>query len=119
MKQLSERGFDEVAKRFKLLGDASRLKILDFLRRNGEQTVGTIAVVTGYSQAQASRQLSQLREAGFLARRQNGNTVFYLVDDPSVFNLCEIVCGRLESQAASGISGLYATRKSSGRKVQP
>jgi ArsR family transcriptional regulator len=31
------------------------------------------------------------------ARRREGTTVFYTLTDPSIFQLCDLVCGRLEA----------------------
>ena len=37
-------------------------------------------------------------DAGILARRKEGLQVFYAIADPSIFELCELVCGSLEKQ---------------------
>ncbi len=83
--------------------------MLDLLRRVGELPVGEIAERVGCSQGHASRQLAQLREAGLLERRQDGTTAFYAVADPSVFTLCETVCGGLAEQASREAGSLFET----------
>ncbi|MCB9555748.1 MAG: helix-turn-helix transcriptional regulator [Deltaproteobacteria bacterium] len=95
-RELTDAGFRKVAGRFRLLADPARLKVLYLLRQRDQLTVGETAEALGCSQPQASRQLAQLHRAGILRRQQLGNTVRYSVADPSVFELCETVCGGLE-----------------------
>jgi len=97
VRKLSDRGFEEVAKRFRTLGDPTRLRILDLLRRKGETPLSAIAEAMDCSIPHASRQLAQLKDASLLARRQEGNTVYYYVAAEWVFELCGVVCGRLEA----------------------
>jgi ArsR family transcriptional regulator len=87
-----------VAERFRLLGDAQRLGLLQALRA-GERSVGELAELLRTSIPNASKHLKQLCQAGMLLRRQEGTTVFYAIADPSVFELCEVVCGGLERAA--------------------
>jgi len=51
---------------------------------------------TGASQANVSRQLQTLSEAGIVARRKAGQKAYYRICDPSVFDLCGHVCGSLQ-----------------------
>jgi DNA-binding transcriptional ArsR family regulator len=55
------------------------------------------------TQPNVSKHLKILQDAGLVSRRQEGNTAWYSIADPSVFALCDLVCGslreRLESQA--------------------
>ncbi|MBK8727403.1 MAG: winged helix-turn-helix transcriptional regulator [Holophagaceae bacterium] len=91
-----------VAERFRLLGDAQRLGLLQALRggeRSLELSVGELAERTGTSIPNASKHLKQLCQAGMILRRQEGTTVYYAIADPSVFELCEVVCGGLERAA--------------------
>jgi DNA-binding transcriptional ArsR family regulator len=107
MRQLSEDGFYEAARMFRTLGDPVRLKILDLLRQEGEQSVGRIAERIGCSQPNASRQLARLAESNIIARRKDGNCVHYFIEDPSIFELCETVCGRLERRATHRAGALF------------
>ncbi len=115
MRQLSARGFEEVAKRFRLLGDPSRLRILDLLRRRGDMAVGDIAEEMGCSNAHASRQLAQLRDASLLSRRQEGNTVYYGIAAVWVFELCGVVCGRLQDDDDARQQPLFVENKKKKR----
>ena len=92
---MTEEAYGAVAERFRVLGEPLRLKLLDRLR-TGECTVGELAEATGTSQPNASRHLSTLARAGMVVRRRAGTTVYYAIADPSVFDLCEIVCGGIE-----------------------
>lgn len=88
----------EIAERFRALGEPARLGILDALR-DGERTVGELTSATGQGQANVSRHLAVLHAAGFVHRRRDGNFVRYVVADDSVFQLCDLVCGRIERRA--------------------
>jgi DNA-binding transcriptional ArsR family regulator len=91
-------GLAEIAERFRALGEPARLAILDALR-DGERTVGELTTATGQGQANVSRHLAVLHAAGFVRRRRDGNFVRYCVADPSVLQLCDLVCGRIERGA--------------------
>jgi DNA-binding transcriptional ArsR family regulator len=62
----------------------------------GEKNVNTLVELTGGTQANISRHLQTLTQAHILARRKEGLQVFYAICDPSIFQLCEVVCGSLE-----------------------
>lgn len=87
-----------IAHRFKALGDASRLQILNALR-DGELNVTDIVERTGLSQANTSKQLKQLHALGFVARRKEGLFVRYRLADKGVFKLCDVMCERVEAEA--------------------
>jgi DNA-binding transcriptional ArsR family regulator len=93
---------DRVADRFRLLGDAQRLGLLQALR-GGERSVGELADQLGTSVPNASKHLKLLCQAGLIARRQEGTSVFYAIADPGVFDLCEVVCGSLERAAQAEV----------------
>lgn len=80
-----------VADRFRLLGDPTRLMLMDLLR-DGERTVGALAVELGCTQANASKHLTLLADGGLLSRRREGLRCYYEVADDAVFALCDAVC---------------------------
>lgn len=98
---------DLVARRFRLLAEPMRIRLLDRLR-DGEATVGELAEALGTSQQNVSKHLAVLADAGILGRRRDGNRVHYRIADESVFALCEQVCGALEEQLRS-LSELVGT----------
>lgn len=96
MKDLSPRAVDLIADRFKVLSEPTRLKLIIALQ-DGERNVTELVETTGATQANVSRQLQKLAEAGILARRKQGLKVYYSIADPSIFRLCDAVCGSLRS----------------------
>ena len=92
---------EQVARRFKLLGDPVRLGILNFLHTCQEASVQEIVDATGQSQANVSKHLRALLSESLVDRRKDGLYVYYRVTDPTLPALCMLVCGRLEQQSAS------------------
>jgi len=89
---------DHVADRFRVLADANRLRIIETLRSAGELNVGELVERLGMSQANVSKHLRLLHDAGIVARRPQGTAAYYSVSDPSIAPLCDLVCDRLRSQ---------------------
>jgi DNA-binding transcriptional ArsR family regulator len=96
---LSEQALELIAARFRVLGEASRLKLIHALQE-GEKSVTDLIRATGLAQANASRQLHTLTTAGILARRKEGLKVFYSIADPGIFKLCDLVCGSVQKRLA-------------------
>ncbi len=91
---------EHVAERFRVLGDATRLSILRVLITRTELNVGEICeALPGNSQANISKHLRTLQNAGILNRRKEGTAGYYSIADPSITELCDIVCARLKLQA--------------------
>ena len=86
-----------IARRFAVLSEPMRLRLLHALFA-GEKSVNELVALTGGTQANVSRHLQTLTQANMLARRKAGLQVFYTIADPSIFQLCELVCGSLEKQ---------------------
>jgi len=82
-----------------------RLRLLRALFA-GEKNVHTLAATTGSTQANVSRHLQTLTDAHLLRRRKQGLQVFYAIADPSIFELCELVCGSLEREHAARAEAL-------------
>ncbi|GAC1414595.1 MAG: metalloregulator ArsR/SmtB family transcription factor [Acidobacteriaceae bacterium] len=82
---------DLVARRFRALGEPSRLRVLHLLE-NGEMTVGDIAAAVEGNQPNVSKHLQVLHETGIVSRRRVGNTVFYSIRDPFVFTIFDLAC---------------------------
>ena len=87
-----------IAERFKALGEPARLQILSCLRV-GELTVSELVDETRLLQANVSKHLQLLYVMGFVRRRKDGLFVYYALADRSVFDLCDVMCGRLASDA--------------------
>ena len=86
-----------VARRFRLIAEPMRVRLLDRLR-TGEASVNELAAELGTSQQNVSKHLCALADAGILGRRKERNHVYYRVADDGVLGLCDQVCGSIERQ---------------------
>jgi DNA-binding transcriptional ArsR family regulator len=86
-----------VAQRFRVLGEPMRIKLLDQLR-GGDATVSELQDALGASQQNVSKHLGILLSAGMVTRTKDGNHSRYSISDPSVFELCDQVCGGVRRQ---------------------
>lgn len=86
-----------VAERFKALAEPARLEILNCLRSR-EMTVTELVEETGLGQANVSKHLQLLLSLGYVTRRKEGLFAYYALADKEVFRLCDIMCGRIESE---------------------
>lgn len=89
-----------IADRFKALAEPTRLEILTCLR-NGERTVSELVEESGLGQANVSKHLQILHSQGFVARRKEGLFVYYALADKRVFDLCDVMCDRLQGELKS------------------
>src|SRR3974390_1204601 len=89
---LPEPLIEVVAQRFRVLGEPMRIKLLDRLR-DGDATVTELQEALGASQQNVSKHLGVLHAAGMVSRTKDGNRAVYAISDPSVFELCDQVCG--------------------------
>ena len=70
---------DEASEHLKVLGHPQRLRILDFLRENGESRVGEIVRKTKLPQAVASLHLNKMRRSGLVISRRDAREVYYWI----------------------------------------
>ncbi|MBX3299994.1 MAG: winged helix-turn-helix transcriptional regulator [Acidobacteria bacterium] len=96
-KKMSDEAVNMVAARFKVLSESIRLRILQSLE-SGRLSVSDLADAVDTSQPNVSKHLKLLQDAGLVARRQEGNSVYYTIADESVFELCDVVCGSLKEK---------------------
>jgi ArsR family transcriptional regulator len=104
---LSDDALELVARRFAVLSEPMRLRLIQSLFE-GEKNVNTLVEETGGTQANISRHLQTLTQAHVLSRRKEGLQVFYAIADPSIYKLCELVCGSLEKQFTKHAEALGA-----------
>lgn len=95
-KDLNDAALEMIASRFRLMSEPMRLKILHTLGER-EMNVTELVAATGANQANISKHLGILYEAGVVSRRKEGLTVNYRVSDETIFELCDVVCSRLKS----------------------
>lgn len=91
---LSAEIVDLVAARFRILGEPIRIQLLQALQP-GERNVSDLVGAVGSTQSNVSKHLRILQDAGLVGRRQDGNSVYYAITDPTVFALCDAVCSSI------------------------
>lgn len=96
----SREALELVATRFKVLSEPTRLRILKALRED-ERTVSELAETVETSQANVSKHLGILRRHDMVDRRKDGLHTHYRLEDPAIFELCELMCESLEQELES------------------
>lgn len=74
---------------FRLLGHPARVRILELLR-DGERSVGDLQDALGLDSGATSQHLTAMRSQGVLVTRREGNSIYYRVEDPRIFQLLEV-----------------------------
>ncbi len=77
---------DGLTEIFRVLGDPTRVRILDVLSRD-ELSVGDIAARLGVTESAVSHQLRLLRNTRIVRSRREGRMIFYALDDQHVLAL--------------------------------
>lgn len=86
MQMLSGDHVQSVADTFRVLGDPTRVRIIEALG-DGERCVQELARVVGISESAASHQLRLLRTMRLVRVRREGRQAFYAVDDHHIVEL--------------------------------
>jgi ArsR family transcriptional regulator len=96
-----------IARRFAVLGEPTRLRLLNLIHARGEVTVGELVEATDTGQANVSKHLAVLRAERMVVRRRSGSHALYRVADPGLIRLCDEVCAgvRQELQELSSVAG--------------
>lgn len=95
-KKFSESEIENLAGKFKILSEQSRLKILSTLFIT-EKCVNDIIEETDLLQANVSKQLKILADNKIVSCRKDGLKRYYKVIDPIVFQICEKICSEKEN----------------------
>ncbi len=93
--------FEAAARYFSVLAEPARLKILHAVCAE-EKSVNSIIAATGMAQANASRHLGLMYQAGLLSRRREGTQVFYKVADRMFIELCRTVSVQIATRMGLG-----------------
>lgn len=88
---------DLIADRFRVIGEPTRIRILERLRA-GEASVQELTDALGSSQQNVSKHLTLLARAGIVGRRRVGTYAYYRITDESVYAMCEQVCGAVQRE---------------------
>ena len=83
---LGGRTVESIATVYKLLGDPTRVRLVDALS-HGERCVCDLAALVGLSESAVSHQLRLLRGARLVRARRAGRQAFYSLDDHHVVGL--------------------------------
>jgi len=97
MEHMSSEALAEIAAYFQVLAEPTRLQILNLLR-GGERNVGELAQLCGFTAANISRHLALMSKQGLVAREGRGTSVYYRIADPTIYQLCDLVCGNIARQ---------------------
>lgn len=89
---IPDRLLELIAQRFRAMGEPMRLRILDTLR-DGPASPLELHERIGTTPQNLSKHLGVLHSAGLVDRQREGSTVRYEIADPTVFAICEQVCG--------------------------
>ncbi len=104
---LDESAVRALAETFKVLGDATRVRIIDALSRvrgagapgsKNDLCVQDIADVLGLTQSAVSHQLRLLRSMRLVRTRRDGRQIFYALDDDHIVKLFEQGLEHVEEQ---------------------
>lgn len=106
---LNKKSLSLIAERFRVLSDPLRLQLLHLLG-DQEMSVGALVEASGASQANVSKHLQVLLRAGLVQRRKEGLMALYRIVDPSIFQLCDLVCGRLSEQYHADLTAIGLLR---------
>jgi DNA-binding transcriptional ArsR family regulator len=66
--------------------------------KTGAKNVTEITEASGLGQANVSKHLKMLAQAGIVSKRQEGVCMYYQIASPFIFELCELVCDALSVQ---------------------
>ena len=80
--------FNQFARVAKALSHGYRLELLEFLAQ-GERSVDALAQVSGLTVANTSQHLQQLRQAGLVSNRKQGQKVYYRLSGEDVVVLLD------------------------------
>ncbi|OUL31736.1 transcriptional regulator [Nostoc sp. T09] len=116
MSEIVPGALSPVADYFKVLSEVSWLQVLCCLKPSVKNATEIIAA-TGLGQANVSKHLKVLTQAGIVKRTPIGVSVIYEIADPICLRLCELVCDRLtvrlqeQSQQLGNLKSLATSKK--------
>ena len=94
---VTEEALELIASWFRVLSEPSRLRILRSLEE-GEKNITELVNATKLTQANVSRHVQSLVDAGMVGRRREGLAAVCFIADPSITELCDTVCGNLQKR---------------------
>lgn len=101
--ELSEEAFQMLSEQFRAFAEPMRLKLV-YALMDGEKSVSELVERTGGLQANVSKHLRLLLDAGIVERRKQGLSSYYSIADSTVFRLCDLMCGSIQERLASDLT---------------
>jgi len=98
-----------IAAVFRVLGDASRCRLVYALLGRDEICVGELAAHLGMSESNVSHHLSVLRAHGLVRFRREGKQVFYAPDDDHIRLLLDMTLEHVRHGVETGAAAGTAT----------
>ena len=80
---LPDTEYDDIAALFKNFGDATRVRILQYLQ-SGELCVSDMASLLGITKSAVSHQMQSLKASKLVRARRDGQIIYYSLDDEHV-----------------------------------
>lgn len=105
---LSDEAFEMLGERFRALAEPMRLRLI-YALMDGERTVSELVEETGGLQANISKHLKLLLDVGVVGRRKQGLNAYYRIADPTIFELCDLMCGSIQDQLESNLGRFSKT----------
>jgi len=106
--------FSQFARIAKAMGSGNRLELLEFLAQ-GERSVDALAQVSGLAVANTSQHLQQLRQAGLVVTRKQGQKVYYRLsgdDVPALLAALRAVAERHLADVSQLVSSYLSVKDS-------
>jgi len=97
-KALPQEFAEAVARRFSVLGEATRVRLLDCLIENGESSVQELSELLELPHANVSKHLNVLHGERIVGRRKRATKALYRVTDETILGVCQLVCGGIRDQ---------------------
>ena len=101
---LASRTVEAIAETFRVLGDPTRVRILDVLAE-GELCVCDIASLVNISESAVSHQLRLLRGMRLVRPRRAGRQVFYSLDDQHIVQLLRLSVTHVQEPGVPNAAG--------------
>lgn len=111
-KDLSDEAFEMLGDQFKAFSEPMRLKLV-YALMDGEKSVSELVGETGGLQANVSKHLRLLLEAGIVERRKQGLNSYYRIADESVFQLCDLMCNSIRERLEADLGNFFAAGEAS------
>ncbi len=92
---------EDMALRFKALGDPARLRLVNLIASNGEMCVCDLTDPIGLSQPTVSHHLKVLVSAGLVTREKRGKWAFFAVDEDELSHVADALLGKTQSVTAT------------------